>query len=111
MCPFSAGAWRVRVAFCAFLMTLAGCAVPEAAEEVRLLITLSAPATDAVTIAADASSAARMPVRYLAAVSPLQHALVLACDDRARCAAAVQRMRNDSTRFKAVEIDARKFRH
>ena len=97
----------------ASLAGLAACAAPVAADAVapaglRLLVKLAHPSADAAAIAREASAAAGVPVRYLAATSMEWHALALTCDSRPLCDAAVQRLRADTAAFAAVERDERR---
>ncbi len=72
------------------------------------MVKLAQAGSDADTIARRAAQASGVQVRYLAAVSPLWHGLGLACGDEARCAQALQRLRDDKSFFEAVERDERR---
>ena len=96
------------------VLALAACARPSTADseaggvDMRVLVKLVAPSTDAVAIAAEASRRAGVPVRYAAAVSPQWHAVSLHCADAATCASAVERLRQAAATYLAVEPDGRK---
>ncbi len=77
----------------------------------RILATLPQPSADGSAVARAAQRAAGVPVRHLAALSPLQHALALSCHTTAECEAALQRLRAQSGQFVAVALDGRKVRH
>lgn len=103
------GRLAVLVSACAAL-TLSACAAMATVSEMRILVTLLQPATDGAAIARDAEQAAGVPVRYLSAVGPLQHALALSCRAPAGCETALQALRAQQ-RFAEVTLDGRRVRH
>ena len=97
----------------AFLAGVAACAaLNETSDpggvEMRVLVKLTRPSSDAPAIVRQASAAAGEPVRYLAASSTQWHALALHCASAAACDAALQRLRADVANFEAVQRDERK---
>lgn len=78
------------------------------AAPLRVLVRLAQPQPDAAAIAAAAASSAGRPVRYLSASGADWHALAVDCTDAADCQAAFERLRADTTRFSAAQVDARK---
>lgn len=94
------------------LLTLCGaalvaCAAEPAGGPMRVLVKVAQPG-DAALIAALASQAAQVPVRYLAASSAQWHALSLECTGPRDCEAAWARLRAARGVFEAVERDERK---
>lgn len=91
-------------------LVLAACAAaPEAGPgPLRVLVRLAQPQADGAAIAAAATSSAGRPVRYLSASSTDWHALVIDCADAADCRTAFERLRADTNRFSAAQLDARK---
>lgn len=94
-------------------VSLAACAGPApsprmAANDVRVLVRLVQPSSDSRAISAAASQQARVPVTHAAAASPTLHALALHCDSAAQCDSAIERLRNASAVYAAVEIEGRK---
>jgi len=74
----------------------------------RVLVRLPRAGIDAAEIAAAAQASAGRPVRYVAASSEEWHALTIDCSDAADCRAAFDRLRADTQRFSAVQVDERK---
>lgn len=85
----------------------AGSDVADASVQVRVIVKLNQPSSDAGAIAADASRRAGVPVRYAAAVNGAWHALSLECADAAACDAAIDSMRKSGI-YAAVELDGKK---
>jgi hypothetical protein len=79
--------------------------------EWRVLVKLTQASADTPHIVQRASQSSGVPVRYVAAVSPQWHGLSLACGDEARCAQALQALREDSAYFEAVQRDERRQPH
>lgn len=82
-----------------------GASGPAVTNTLRVLVKLTQPSDDAELIAKRASASAGVSVRYVASVSPQWHSLSLACRGEADCDAAMQRMRDDSIHFEAVQRD------
>jgi hypothetical protein len=78
------------------------------AVDVRVLVRLVEPSTDAAAISAAATRHARVPVTYAAATSPSWHALALHCESAAQCDAALVRLRAAASTYSAVEIEGRR---
>lgn len=100
-----------RAALGCAALALCACAAPPPAAgagPVRVVVRLTQPIAEPAAIAAAAGESSGRPVRYLAATSELWHALSLDCDSADDCASAVERLRADTRRFAAVEIDGRK---
>ena len=92
-------------------VALGACAaMPSAAapHELRVLVRLVQPSTDAAAISAAAARHAEVPVTYAAAISPTWHALSLRCDQPGQCEAALERLRGASTAYAAVDLDGRR---
>lgn len=90
-------------------VSLAACAGSAAAPvDLRVLVRLVQPSTDAAAISAAASRHAQVPVTYAASTSPSWHALALHCASAAQCDAAVVRLRAASSTYSAVEIEGRR---
>ena len=87
---------------------LSACAVPAQETELRVLVKLARPSSDAAAIARLASDRAGVPARYLSSVSLTWHALMLPCSGTSECDALLQRLRSDRAAFEAVERDERK---
>jgi hypothetical protein len=96
----------ITIALCG--AALAACAAEPAGGPLRVLVKLAQPGADAASIEALASRSAQVPARYLAASSPLWHALSLECSTPRACDAALARLRADRAAFDAVERDERK---
>ncbi len=99
------------LAACAGQATGTGTVTGTHGSDMRILVTLPQPSADGSAVAHAAQRAAGVPVRHLAALSPLQHALALSCHAPAECEAALQRLRAQSGQFVAVALDGRKVRH
>jgi len=89
-------------------IALGACAAQPVVTTVRVMVKLARPSIDAAAIAADASRASAHRVHYVAAVSEQWHVLSVSCDGAADCDGAVQRLREDSSRYAAVQRDQRK---
>lgn len=93
-------------------LLIAGCAAAPPAESgpgpLRVQVRLAQPLADGPAIAAAAAAASGVPVRYLAAGGSDWHALALDCASSADCQAALDRLRSETRRFSAVELDTRK---
>lgn len=91
-------------------LALAACAAgPEFGPgPLRVMVRLAQPLPDAAAVAQAAASSAGRPVRYLSASGADWHALSIACTDPADCRDAFERLRADTGRFGAAQIDARK---
>lgn len=100
---------RVLYTLLGFLALAACAAAPEAGPgPLRVMVRLAQPQADAAGIAAAAASSAGRPVRYLSASGTDWHALAIDCADAADCQAAFERLRADTDRFSAAQLDARK---
>jgi hypothetical protein len=94
------------------LAALSACAAgPGAAVEWRLLVKVATPSIAGTEVAERAARTGGVPARYVAAVSPQWHGLVLRCRSEAACAEAVQRLQADTSYFLAVERDERRRAH
>jgi len=110
--PTTTSAVASAAAACVLASALTACAVPrqaaaDGAATLRVMVELTRPSEDADAIAAEAGRVAGIPVTYAAAASPIRHALFLHCA-RARCDAAIARLRAADTLYQAVEVDGRK---
>ncbi len=86
---------------------LAACAAtPET--ELRVLVKLAQPSSDAAAIARLVSGRAGVTARYLGSSSLAWHALLLPCAGTSECDALLQRLRADRVAIEAVERDERK---
>jgi hypothetical protein len=88
------------------LSACAGAAAP--VTQLRVLVQLTQPSGDAARIAASAARSSGKPVSYVASSGGDWHALALTCSDAQDCDAALQRLRADHERFRAVQPDERK---
>ena len=110
--PTTTSAVASAAAACVLASALAACAAPreggaDAVAPLRVMVKLTRASDDANAIAAEATRIAGVPVSYAAATSSTWHALALQCA-RARCEAAIARLRAAGTVYQAVEIDGRK---
>lgn len=92
----------------AFIVSACACATTA---EQRVVIELVRPSSDAVQIAKQASQAAQVPVRYIAATSERWHAIALQCRDEVQCTRAVERLRADTSTYARVDLDQRRHVH
>jgi len=95
-------------------MLIACTASPQAAPGLRVMVKLSAGAASGTpgtaTVAAWAAQATGLPVTAGAAVSPVWHALNLACG-AATCEAALRALAADTAHFDSVEPETRRRAH